>query len=139
LSYVHKSQYGEWMQFVDTHKDVYWPIVANPSATISQSLLVHQPPHTRPILDPVNALSLELATMVANGRLEPHEATLIKEQGPNAVSEDIDETDAETLEDDESDDDESEYDSDADSDDYDDSEVDDEEMLNEMGAILYKQ
>jgi ankyrin repeat protein len=142
LSYAQKSQYPQWKQFLEDHKDHFWPTVSNPSSTVSQSLLIHQAPHTRSVADPANALSLELAAMVANGRLEPHEATLIKEQGP-ATEEEEDETEAETLDDDDSDsdedsdeeDDDSDYDSEGDED----SEYDDKEMLNEMEAILNKQ
>ena len=135
LSYVHKSQYAEWIQFIDDVKDQYWPIVTSP---VMNNLLVRQPPHTKPIFDPVNALSIELATMVANGRLEPHEASVIKRNGTNLAADDV--TDCETLcdddEEDESDDDEgSDYDSEEDED----SEDDDVEMIQEMSAILYKQ
>lgn len=141
LSYAQKSQYIQWKQFLEDHKDQFWPTLANPSSTVSQSLLIHQAAHTRSMPDPTNALSLELAAMVANGRLEPHEASLIKEQGP-LTEEAEDETDAETLDDDsESDEDSDEVDddSDYDSEEDDSSEYEDEEMLNEMEAILHKQ
>jgi Ankyrin repeats (3 copies) len=137
LSYAQKSHYSQWKQFLEDHQDHFWPMAANPSSTVAQSLLIHQAPHTRSVADPAHALSLELAAMVANGRLEPHEATLIKEQGP-VTAEEEDATDTETLDGDsdfEEEDDDSEYDSEAD----DDSEDEDEEMLNEMEAILNKQ
>jgi hypothetical protein len=138
LSYVHKSQYPQWKKFLEDRKDHFWPLVPSPSSTVSQSLLIHQASHTRSIADPANALSLELAAMVANGRLEPHEATLIKEHGPMREGE-VDETDIETLDDDDSDEDsEEEEDSDYDSEEDDDSADLDEEMLNEIAAILNK-
>ena len=137
LSYVHKTQYAEWIQYIDSVKDQYWPIVTSP---VMGNLLVRQPPHTRPIIDPMNALSIELATMVANGRLEPHEASVIKRNGTNLRAED--ETDCETIYDDDDDEDEEsdeEDDSEYDSDEDEDSEDDDVEMIQEMSAILYKQ
>ena len=140
LSYAQKAQYPQWKQFLEEHKDHFWPAVANPTFAASQALLIHQAAHSRSVADPANALSLELAAMVANGRMEPHEATLIKEHGP--MTEEVDETDAETLDDDsdsEEDDSEDESDSDYDSEEDDDSEYEDEEMLNEMEAILHKQ
>jgi hypothetical protein len=138
LSYVHKTQYAEWIQFIDEVKDKYWPIVTSP---MTNNLLVRQPPHTRPIVDPMNALSLELASMVANGRLEPHEASVLKRTGTNLGADDV--TDCETIYDDDDDDDDDdsdeEDDSDYDSEEDEDSENDDVEMIQEMSAILYKQ
>jgi hypothetical protein len=138
LSYVHKSQYQQWIQYIESVKDTYWPVLPSGSNTMA-NLLVRQPPHTRPICDPANALSIELATMVVNGRLEPHEATVIKQQGPMS-EEEIDATDNETIDDDSDiDDDDDDDDFDSSDEDEDDSEVDDVEMIQEMSAILYKQ
>ena len=122
------------MQYIDEVKDQYWPIVTSP---IMNNVLVRQPPHTRPIIDPMNALSLELATMVANGRLEPHEASVLKRNGTNLSSDDA--TDCETIDDDSDDDSEDEDDSEYDSEEEEDSEDDDVEMIHEMSDILYKQ
>ena len=54
LTYVHRDQWADWIQFLDRDKDIYWPLVQDPSALTSP--LVYQAPNTRPVQDPHNAL-----------------------------------------------------------------------------------
>lgn len=110
LSYVRREHWPEWIEFLESKKDTWWP----PIRGVDQpSVLVDVAPNERPIPEPENALSIELAGMVAAGVMTPAEAKLLQE-------EDEDEDDSEEDSDDEeedSDDDEDEEDgSEADSD-----------------------
>ena len=73
LDYVHKDHWADWIQFLDREIQVYWPV---PHA--EQSPLLHEAANRRPVPDPVGALTIELAAMVANGRLAPEEAAMLK-------------------------------------------------------------
>lgn len=101
LSYIKKENYGLWMEFLQSHMDLYWPARdASMEGEERPPPLTLRQPHSLPIPDPGHALPLEVAAMVSNGRMEPEEAVF--------------------LDDDSSDeDDDSEYDSEDDSSSYD--------------------
>ena len=119
LSYVKKENYGRWIEFLQGHLDRFWPPrdISTEGEERPPPLTLRQP-HSLPIPDPGHALPLEVAAMVANGRMEPEEAIFLDDDSS----------------DDEDDDDDSSFDSDDDSydsdddDDSDDSEIDAEEM-----------
>ena len=75
LDYVQPQHYGAWIQFLDSHKDEYWPVRSEQEEPCPLAL---QGANTHPIPDPFNALTLELAAMVASGRMEPDEAVLLR-------------------------------------------------------------
>ena len=76
LSYVHKKHWAAWVQFLDAEKDRYWPKNAN--GMTQPPPLALEPSNSRPMLDPENACSLELAKMVASGRMKPYEVILLQ-------------------------------------------------------------
>jgi hypothetical protein len=109
LSYVKKENYGLWIEFLESKLDRFFPRrdIDTEGEERPPPLTLRQP-HSMPIPDPSHALPLEVAAMVANGRMEPEEALYL----------------------DDSSDDESSYDSEDGSDSYDsdESEFDPEEM-----------
>lgn len=72
LSYIKKENWVQWIQFFHSTINKFWP-PRDKVATGEEPppALVMLPPNSRPIPDPPNALSIEAATMVANGRLDP--------------------------------------------------------------------
>jgi hypothetical protein len=89
LSYVQKNQHGAWRDFLKSKMDQYWP-TCDAKETESESddeaavrppsspSIASQPPGSLPIADPINALPIQLASMVADGRIEPDEAEILK-------------------------------------------------------------
>jgi hypothetical protein len=73
---VRKEHWSVWIEFIKENKDEFWPSIKDgkhgpPLLTLNES-------NTRPLLDPKNALTIELAKMVASGRIEPEEAQFLK-------------------------------------------------------------
>lgn len=124
LSYVRKDHWGAWVEFLNSKKDVFWP-QRDLRKLGEQEMpeLCKFGPNTRPIMNPQNALTAELASMVAGGKMKPDEAQFLM----------YDKTDAETYEDSEDESSSSECDSDFSDDDEDDDFSLDE---NEMAEIL---
>lgn len=112
LTYVRKEHWPVWIEYLESKKEILWPkrdLMAEGEEEAPPLML--QGSNTRPAQDPANALTVELAAMVASGKMSPVEAQFLK----------YDKTDAETCDseddDDDSDDDDSDYDSDDDDDD----------------------
>jgi hypothetical protein len=80
LSYVRKESHKEYIRFLDSVKDVYWPTrnVAKDCEEQPPQLTLEKP-NSRPIPDPANALSLVYAKMVATGHLTPDDAQLLED------------------------------------------------------------
>jgi hypothetical protein len=118
LSYVRKEHWCLWIDFLESRKDQYWPgRDADRDGEEDPPALTLEQPNSRPIPDPANALTPELAAMVVSGKMTPDEAQMLK----------YDKDDAETANESDSD---SDYDSDedyTDSDDDDSEEEDDDE------------
>jgi hypothetical protein len=72
LSYTRKDHWSEWLQFLQSKKDTYWPRTKVDVLDLTLSM-----PHTRPIRDPEKKLSLELSRMVAGGKLIPEEVQFL--------------------------------------------------------------
>ena len=74
LSYVPRSQWSAWCDYLEQVQDIFWP-VRTESATQPFPALVLQKPGTRPLPDPAHiALPIKVATLLAQGRLTPKEA-----------------------------------------------------------------
>jgi hypothetical protein len=73
LSYVPKSAWAKWNKFLERKFDDYWPRVTSSgkSIKISMTKCVSK---KRSVVDPLNALKIQVASMVASGKLEPDEA-----------------------------------------------------------------
>ena len=76
LSYVQRKHWGVWIEFLNSVKDQYW--AKGGSMTNEAPPLTLGKPNSRPLLDPEGACTLELAKMVASGKLSPSEAMLLK-------------------------------------------------------------
>ena len=99
LSYVKKENYQKWIDFLDSRKERFWP--ARDIATEGEERpppLTLRPPHSIPIPDPVHALPLEVAAMVASGRMEPEEAIYLDDEDDD----DSDDSDGSDLDSDDS-------------------------------------
>jgi len=120
LTYVRREHWAAWIEFLESVKNEYWPkttVDGDTAAKAAAPALVQQPPNSRPVKDPANALTVELARMLVSGKMTPSEVQyLVATQG-----EDDDDCSEYSTEDDDS-----EYDSD-DMDD-DDEDMDEEEM-----------
>jgi len=130
LNYVREEHWSEWNQFLDANKDKLWPKDAKNKK--DPPPLTLEPINTRSLPDPAGALPLEVASMVAAGRLTPEEARILADDGDQTMEmseegdDDLDESEFDSE-------DESDYDSDEDySDDDDDS---DDELLNSLPLV----
>jgi hypothetical protein len=124
LGYVKKENYQMWADFLAKNLDRVWPKrdLATEGEESPPPLTLRQP-HSLPIPDPAHGLPLEVAAMVANGRMAPEEALYLDDSSDDDDDDDDDESSvgSEDASDDDS------YDSD-DSDDSEDSDIDAEEM-----------
>jgi hypothetical protein len=118
LTYVRKEHWPLWIEYLESKKDILWPKrnLATDGEEEAPALTLLEA-NSRPLLDRPNALTVEMAAMVASGKMKPEEAQFLKSD----VTED--ESDSE-------DDDDSEYDSEFDSDEEELSE--DESVMNEI-------
>jgi Ankyrin repeats (many copies) len=123
LDYVQKDHYVFWIDYLTLNVDRFWP--ANASST-ALPILVSKEPNSRSISDPENALSLELASMVAAGHIAPAEAILLA-NADDEVSSSTSSSDS-----DDHDDNTDGNDSDVDSDDDDSLEADDLDLLADL-------
>ena len=82
LSSLPKEHWSQWLQFLESKKDVYWP--RDGSEHLPPSLTL-QKPNTRPAPPPKCALTVKLARMVSMGRIEPAEAQFHTYQFPQKV------------------------------------------------------
>ncbi|KAG7343146.1 hypothetical protein IV203_021091 [Nitzschia inconspicua] len=67
LEYIRTDLYGEWNDFLEEVADKYWPAGGQPPRIVS-------PKERRPdghLVDPPNALSVNLASMVSSGSVDP--------------------------------------------------------------------
>ena len=86
LSYVHKKYWAAWVQFLDANKDRYWPKYADGKTGAPPLALLA--PNSRPMPDPMHACSLDMAKIVAAGRMKPYELKLLHWTEHHASDED---------------------------------------------------
>jgi hypothetical protein len=85
LNYVRKEHWGEWIEFLEANKDIYWPPRSSSDPEQGSPQHALEGPNTRPIPDPKNALSLDLARLVASGRMTPEEAKILNSEEEEAT------------------------------------------------------
>jgi hypothetical protein len=74
LSYVKREHWKEWIEFFKCKADMYWPVRdVSKEGEQPPPTLVGVAPHSGPIADPKNAIPVELATLIASGKLDPNE------------------------------------------------------------------
>jgi hypothetical protein len=82
LSYIRKEHWAKWMEFLQSKKDIYWPIVDKSKGKKIPPTIARELPNSRPPKDPANALPTEIAMMVASGTMSPIEARqIVHEEG----------------------------------------------------------
>jgi hypothetical protein len=79
LSYIQRDQWHEWVRFLESRKDLYWPhrYGADPlqlPQVLARSLDLEE------LANPVSALPLEAASKVASGKISPEEAALLYDE-----------------------------------------------------------
>jgi hypothetical protein len=78
LSYIKRSHWGAWVAFLHQNVNRFWPARdLKKHAVEPQPPFDLGPPNLRPIPDPENALSLDIAQLVASGQLSPENARLV--------------------------------------------------------------
>jgi hypothetical protein len=135
LAYVQKEHYGPWIEFLESILDIYWmPRDISKFGDEAPDALVLEKPNSRPIANPANALSAELAASVASGKMDSEDALMIKnKEGGDDSSTDT--TDDESYYFDEEDDDESSVSDDDDESYNSDEEEEDEALIREMTKL----
>ncbi len=108
LSYTRQEHWSQWLQFLQTKKDAYWPRNSGVDCTAAPTLTTMEP-NSKPIPDPENALPLQIATMFAGGKIKPSEVNILKLLEDESSNDDDD--DESDCDDDSDDDDEDESDS----------------------------
>lgn len=78
LAYARKEHWAEWIRFLESRKDEYWP-KRYKDVPQGPPPLTEKPAGSRPLPDPSNALSVKLATLVASGKLSIEEAEVLRE------------------------------------------------------------
>jgi hypothetical protein len=74
LSYIPKQHWPEWIEFLDSIKEHYWPkrnLIREGEQ--EPTVLAREYPNSRPLPDPHNALSIKMARSVASGIMHPQE------------------------------------------------------------------
>ena len=113
LSYVRREHWPQWIDFLESKKDTWWPPITGAD---KPSELVDVAPNERVMPEPHNAMTVELASMVAAGVMKPDEAKSIMEDESRESHMSGSASDSYDSDDD---DDDSSYDSDGDDDDDD--------------------
>lgn len=86
LSYIRQEHWAEWMEFLVKKKDIYWPAMDKSHGKKGPPDITRELPNSRPLPDPMGALPLELANMVASGSILPEEAILLSEEDSTSWS-----------------------------------------------------
>lgn len=76
LSYVTKKNWGMWNYFLMAIMDEIFPASASSDKKEEIPLLCTMEPDSRPVPDPANSLSAQVASQVASGEMEPDEVFL---------------------------------------------------------------
>jgi hypothetical protein len=79
LSYVRKEHWSDWIEYLESKKDVFWP-KRKPEVDGDEEppALTLLSANSLPMVDPKNSLTVEMAAMVASGRMTPEEAKFLK-------------------------------------------------------------
>ena len=89
LSYTRKHHWSEWLQFLQSKKDDYWPRGGSICCSSEELGLPFSAPNSRPVRDPDGTLTISLTKMVASGKMKPKEARFMQnefEEKHNALS-----------------------------------------------------
>lgn len=91
LDYIRKEHWAEWIEYLQSKKDDFWPA----SGDKVRPEFLQKSPNSCPVLDPSDALPLDIAKLVAAGRMQPDEARLLVEDGEGEYDDDDEDEDSE--------------------------------------------
>jgi hypothetical protein len=138
LDYARRDHWNDWLQWLAKNKDRFWPDKRHGQQTIPEVVtpeLCTRAALSAPLQDPLNAMPLELARMVASGKMSPAEARCLQaEEKQDATTVDDEDSDEDSDDYSDSEDDDSDFD-----DDDDDFDFDQEEMSELMHMLSAKQ
>ena len=112
LSYIPPQHHTTFIEFIAGRKDEFFPDIRRSGpqqrpSPLFPSQLVQEPPHSRPVPDPTNALTPDVARMVVSGRITPQELSiLLLQDGDDDDDDDDDESESSYDDDEDEDDDE---------------------------------
>jgi hypothetical protein len=93
LQYVHKDHWPAWIDYLESIMDTFWkPRSVLLDGEQGPPALVLQAPNSRPLPDPPNALSLDLACLVAAGKIDPSEVMIAESDNDMMNFGDVDKT-----------------------------------------------
>jgi hypothetical protein len=79
LTYVRQEHWSDWIEYLESKKDIFWPKRDwEMDGEEEPPVLTMMEANSLPMLDPKNSLTVELAAMVASGRMKPDEAKFLK-------------------------------------------------------------
>ena len=104
LSCVKSDHWSLWLQFLESKKNDYWPLRRGNDGTKSPDLMSLMP-HSRPVRDPVHALSIDISRMLAAGILKPSETEELLDFDDSGDTADLYSSDDEEEEEEDDDDD----------------------------------
>ena len=79
LMYVRNENWPSWLKFLRSRTEIYWPRRnVEKEGKQPPPPLTLEGPNTRPMPNPEDALPIDLATMVASGRITPNEAAFLR-------------------------------------------------------------
>jgi len=84
LSFVRTENWPSWIKFLRSRMDLYWPLRDADDDVQGPPPRALEEPHSRPLPDPKDPLTPELAAMVAAGRITPQEAEFLMEDDEDA-------------------------------------------------------
>ncbi|KAL7580378.1 hypothetical protein ACA910_004404 [Epithemia clementina (nom. ined.)] len=89
LMYVRNEHWSSWQKFLRSRVELYWP-VRNVEQDGEQGPppLTEDKPNCRLLPDPEDALPIEMAAMVASGRITPQEAAILRAEAEEDSDED---------------------------------------------------
>lgn len=128
LDYIRKEHWTEWIEYLQQKKNDFWPT----DGAKSRPELLQLPPNSRPVPNPTDALPINLAKMVAAGRMKPEEARILMEEESDEENDEDEDDEDNDKDSDSSYNDEDDFDDDSSS--YDD--LDDSSSLEEMADML---
>jgi hypothetical protein len=97
--YARKEHWPAWRAFIDRIMDEIWPVRDDDDIGVAEDIasipvLCQQPPQSRPVPDPINALPLDVARRVAEGRLDPEnvptmQVTILNDESSHSEEEGV--------------------------------------------------
>uniref|UniRef100_A0A7S4MXV9 Uncharacterized protein n=1 Tax=Odontella aurita TaxID=265563 RepID=A0A7S4MXV9_9STRA len=82
FEYVRSSEWGRWIEFLKANQDRFWPARSAPELLVRESIPRPERGAGAVIADPQDALQVEVAKLVADGRAKPEDARSVCPDSP---------------------------------------------------------